>query len=60
MAIPGATIYALDGGAPTPIAYEQSEHVRFLRDFLNRPRHYLEELRRELDRPDDTGERDEG
>lgn len=54
MAIPGATLYALGAGGLTPITYEQSEHVQFLRDFLNQPQHYLEQLRRELDRPDDA------
>jgi predicted ATPase len=60
MAIPGATMYSLDEGRITPIAFEQAEHVRFLRDFLNHPQRYLEELRRELDRPDDAEGRTEG
>jgi predicted ATPase len=59
MALPGATIYTLDGGAPAPITYEQSEHVRFLRDFLNQPQRYFEQVRRELDRSDKADEHSE-
>ncbi len=60
MAIPGATLYSLDGGALAPIAYDEVEHVRFLRDFLAHPQQYLDELRRELDRPDTPDEQEDG
>lgn len=44
MAMPGATLYSFEQGAVVPVAYEQSEHVRFLRDFLNQPALYLQHL----------------
>jgi predicted ATPase len=35
MAYPGATIYHLGSDAIRPIAYEDTEHFRITRDFLN-------------------------
>ena len=44
MALPGAAIYALDGGAPRPVAWAELEHVTIVRDFLNDPEAYLRRL----------------
>ena len=44
MALPQATIYNFQDGQVTPITYDESEHVRFLRDFLNAPQRYLRPL----------------
>jgi predicted ATPase len=44
MAYPGATILSMDGGAIEPVAYEDLEHVRITRGFLNNPERYLEGL----------------
>ncbi|HEY3802446.1 MAG TPA: AAA family ATPase [Kofleriaceae bacterium] len=43
LAYPGARIYALDGGL-APIAYDDIEHVRTTRDFLNHRDVFLERL----------------
>jgi predicted ATPase len=43
LAYPGAAIYALDGGL-APIAYDDIEHVRTTRDFLNHPAVFLARL----------------
>jgi predicted ATPase len=44
LAIPHATIYSFDGGTVQPIAYDDTEHVRLTRDFLNRPDQFLKHL----------------
>jgi predicted ATPase len=45
MAYPDATIYHLSGeGGIEPIAYEETEHFRVTRDFLNNREAYLREL----------------
>ena len=44
MALPGATILSLDGGAPRPIPFDEIEHVRLLRDFLADPARFLRHL----------------
>jgi predicted ATPase len=44
LAIPGATIYSFDGGTVAPIAYDDTEHVRLTRDFLNGPDQFLKHL----------------
>ena len=44
MALPQATIYSFDAGTVQPIAYEDTEHVRLTRDFLNRPEQFLQHL----------------
>ncbi|HEY1813103.1 MAG TPA: AAA family ATPase [Kofleriaceae bacterium] len=43
LAYPGARIYALDGGL-APIAYDDIEHVRTTRDFLNHRGVFLDRL----------------
>ena len=43
LAYPGATIFALDGGL-APIAYDDIDHVRTTRDFLNYPSAFLARL----------------
>ncbi len=44
LAYPGARIYALDGDGLAPIGYDDTEHVRITRDFLNHPRAFLDRL----------------
>ena len=44
MAFPGATIYALDRGAPHRIAWGNLEHVTLTRDFLDDPEAFLRRL----------------
>lgn len=46
MAYPGATIYDLDHSPPQKTEYEQLEHVRLMRSFLNNPDSYLRSLLR--------------
>jgi predicted ATPase len=47
MAFPGAQIFQLDGGKIHPAVYEDLEHVRLTRDFLNNPQSYLRRLEAE-------------
>ena len=44
MAFPGATILSMDGDAIEAVAYEDLEHVRITRGFLNHPERYLARL----------------
>lgn len=44
MAIPGAAIYNFDENPPNRVGYEELEHVRLTRDFLNNPERYLRHL----------------
>jgi predicted ATPase len=44
MAYPGAAIYSFDGGAIQAAAYEELEHVRITRSFLNDPELFLRRL----------------
>ena len=44
MAFPGAVILGFDGGKVKQVAYEDLEHVRLTRDFLNNPGAYLQHL----------------
>jgi predicted ATPase len=44
MATPCATIYTFDDGRVRPIAYDEIEHVRLTRDFLNAPERFLRHL----------------
>jgi predicted ATPase len=44
MAFPGALIYLLTGDGPRKISWEDLEHVRVMRDFLNEPQQVLNEL----------------
>jgi predicted ATPase len=44
MALPGARILNLEGGQVRPAVYEELEHVRLTRDFLNHPQLYLRRL----------------
>jgi predicted ATPase len=44
MALPGATIYSLDGGIPHRVAWNDLEHVSLTRDFLNDPAVFLHQL----------------
>ena len=44
MAYTGATILSFDNGAIQPVAYDELENVRLLRDFLQNPQAFLEHL----------------
>ncbi len=44
LALPGATLLNFDVAPPAPIAWEETEHVRLTRDFLNRPDLFLKHL----------------
>lgn len=44
MAYPGATILCMDGGAIEAVAYDDLEHVRITRGFLDHPQRYLARL----------------
>jgi predicted ATPase len=44
LSFPDATIYSFDQHAPHRVAYEQLEHVRLTRDFLNNPEAFLRHL----------------
>jgi predicted ATPase len=44
MALPGATILSFDHAPPAPVAWDELEHVRLVRDFLNRPDAFLRHL----------------
>ncbi len=45
LALPGAVIWSFDERPPRRIAYEDTEHYRVTRDFLNAPERYLRYLR---------------
>lgn len=44
MALPGATILNFDQAPPQPTTYQNLEHVRLTRDFLNAPERFLRHL----------------
>jgi predicted ATPase len=44
LAFPDATIYSFDEQPPRPVAFEDVEHVRLTRDFLNAPDAFLRRL----------------
>lgn len=44
MAYPGATIYSFDQAPLTKVHYDQLEHVKLTRDFLNTPEQFLRHL----------------
>lgn len=44
MAYPGARLYTFDGGTIQPIAYDETEHVRVTRAFLDNPQSALKHL----------------
>ena len=44
MAFPGAQILSFDQGIIRPAAYQDLDHVRLTRDFLNHPARYLDQL----------------
>ncbi len=44
LALPGATIWSFDERPPAAVAYEDTEHVRVTRDFLNAPGRFLRHL----------------
>lgn len=44
LALPGATILSFDRAPIAPVAWDELEHVRLVRDFLNRPEAFLRHL----------------
>lgn len=44
LAMPGATILSFDGDALAPIPYEDTDHFRITRDFLNAPERFFRYL----------------
>ena len=49
---PMAKILSFDGGGPPhPVKYEDTEHYRVTRDFLNAPESFLRHLLRDEERP---------
>lgn len=44
MAYPGATILSFDGGNIMPVTFEETEHFRVTKAFLNNPEKYLSDL----------------
>jgi predicted ATPase len=55
MAYPGADIRQIEDGTLSRVAYEDVEHVRVTRDFLNAPKRYLRGLALEADDGDADG-----
>ena len=44
LAYPGAEIFSCDGGSLHTVAYEETDHYRVTRDFLNAPQRFLRHL----------------
>jgi len=44
MAYPKAVLYRLDAAGITRVAYEETEHFRITRDFLNSPERFFKTL----------------
>lgn len=44
LAYPGATIFSLDGPCIRRVNYEDTEHFRIMKDFLNSPERYFQHL----------------
>ena len=53
LSYPGAILFSFDNEAIEPIAYQDSEHYRVTRDFLNAPERYFKHL---FQGPDDGNE----
>jgi len=51
LSYPGARVYSLDGGSITEVAYEETEHFRVTRDFLNAPERYFKHLFEDENKP---------
>ncbi len=66
LAFPGAQIYSFDKTPIAAVAYEELDHVRLTRDFLNAPERYLNQIFEPTAKPEKTarspqrGERDRG
>jgi len=66
LAFPGAQIYSFDKTPIAAVAYEELDHVRLTRDFLNAPERYLNQIFETTAKPEKTarspqcGERDRG
>jgi predicted ATPase len=44
LTLPGAAIYSLDDGEVRAVAYQETDHFRTTRDFLNAPERYYRHL----------------
>jgi predicted ATPase len=55
LTFPGARVLSLDDGTVRELAYEDTEHFRLTRDFLNAPDRYYRHLFDAPDRGDDRG-----
>jgi len=66
LAFPGAQIYSFDRTPIAAVAYEELDHVRLTRDFLNAPERFLNQIVGATPKPQKTarspqrGERDRG
>jgi predicted ATPase len=66
LAFPGAQIYSFDQTPIAAVAYEELDHVRLTRDFLNAPERFLNQIVETTPKPQKTarspqrGERDRG
>jgi predicted ATPase len=49
LTFPGATIFGLDGGQIRQVTYQETDHFRITRDFLNAPERYYKHLLEEGD-----------
>jgi predicted ATPase len=56
LAFPGARIYSFDATPVRAVAYEDLDHVRITRDFLNAPDRYLNQILASC--PDERGEKE--
>jgi hypothetical protein len=66
LAFPAAQIYSFDKTPVAAVVYEDLDHVRITRDFLNAPERYLKQILERRATPEKTarsplrGERDRG
>ena len=44
LTFPGATIFSLDAGQIRQVTYQETDHFRITRDFLNAPERYYRHL----------------
>jgi predicted ATPase len=56
LAFPGARIYSFDHTPIRSVTYEELDHVRITRDFLNAPERYLHQILQRSPGPEKTGQ----
>jgi predicted ATPase len=56
LSYPGATLYSLDGDSIEEISYQETEHYRLTKDFLNAPERYFKILFAKEAQTDETAE----